>query len=146
MDIWFYHLTRQPLEKALPALLEKALERDWRVIVQTSAERLKPLDDALWTYAPEGFLPHSTIASDEAPIFLTAQYSPPDGAKLRIFVDGTEMDAALADDYARLILMFDGHDEAQLASARRQWSALKNSEHTLAYWQQTESGGWAKKA
>ena len=144
MDIWFYHLTRQPLEKALPALLEKALERDWRVIVQTTTERLKALDDALWTYAPEGFLPHSTVPG--APVFLTAAHSPPEGAKLRIFVDGTEMAAALADDYDRLILMFDGHDEEQLGSARRQWSALKSSDHILAYWQQTESGGWAKKA
>ena len=146
MDIWFYHLTRQPLEKALPGLLEKALERGWRVIVQTNAERLAALDDILWSYAPESFLPHGTTPDPLTPVLLTAEASPPEGARLRIFVDGADAMSALNDAYERLIIMFDGNDEAQLGAARRQWSALKSSGSNLAYWQQTESGGWEKKA
>lgn len=36
-EILFYHLQQQPLEKVLPTLLEKSLERGWRVVVQASS-------------------------------------------------------------------------------------------------------------
>ena len=59
MEIWFYHLQDQPLERALPRLVAKAVERGWRVVVQTVDDlRLKVLDDLLWSFAPESFLPH----------------------------------------------------------------------------------------
>ena len=32
-EILFYHLQRQPIERVLPGMLEKSLERGWRVIV-----------------------------------------------------------------------------------------------------------------
>ena len=37
-EILFYHLQRQPLERVLPTLLEKSLERGWRVVVQAASE------------------------------------------------------------------------------------------------------------
>ena len=33
-EILFYHLEAQPLEKVLPVLLEKSLERGWSAIVE----------------------------------------------------------------------------------------------------------------
>ncbi|HEY1362763.1 MAG TPA: DNA polymerase III subunit chi, partial [Xanthobacteraceae bacterium] len=33
-----YHLERQPLQRVLPALLEKSLERGWRVVVQAGSD------------------------------------------------------------------------------------------------------------
>jgi len=32
-DILFYHLQNQPLERVLPVLLEKSVERGWKVAV-----------------------------------------------------------------------------------------------------------------
>ena len=47
-EILIYQLQRQPLERVLPALIEKSLERGWRVIVQAaSEERVAALEDAL---------------------------------------------------------------------------------------------------
>src|SRR5262249_58508025 len=37
-EIVFYQLQRQPLERVLPTLIEKSLERGWRVIVQAASE------------------------------------------------------------------------------------------------------------
>ena len=33
-ELWFYHLERTELEKALPPLLEKCLQRGWRALVR----------------------------------------------------------------------------------------------------------------
>ena len=67
---------RQPLERVLPTLLEKSLERGWRVVVQASSdERVEALDAHLWTYRDDGFLPHGTSKEQEAaeqPILITS--------------------------------------------------------------------------
>ncbi len=33
-EVLFYHLEQQALEKVLPSLVEKTLERGWRAVVQ----------------------------------------------------------------------------------------------------------------
>src|SRR6186713_1381084 len=56
-EILFYHLQGQKLESVLPALLEKSLERGWKVVVQGSTEeRIEALDAHLWTYRDDAFL------------------------------------------------------------------------------------------
>jgi DNA polymerase-3 subunit chi len=55
-EVLFYHLQDTTLEKVLPPLLEKSLERGWRVAVQTgSEERAEALDAHLWTYRDDRF-------------------------------------------------------------------------------------------
>ena len=74
-EVLFYHLQGQKLEGVLPALLEKSLERGWKVVVQgASEERIEALDAHLWTYRDDGFLPHGTWREPEAaaqPVLLT---------------------------------------------------------------------------
>ena len=62
-EVLFYHLQNMSLESVLPPLLEKSLERGWRVVVQsTSPERTDALDAHLWTYSDDSFLPHAHLA------------------------------------------------------------------------------------
>ncbi len=150
MEIWFYHLLSQPLERALPALIDKAVGRGWRVIVETVDDlRLRALDDLLWTFSTESFLPHASAkdkGAERQPILVTNGPENPNAAALRMYVEGAEigLDHATA-SYERVMLLFDGRDDVELAAARRQWSRLKNEGFTLAYWQQNEGGGWERK-
>ena len=145
-EIWFYHLQSQPLARALPALIEKGLARSWRVVVQTVDDlRVKALDDLLWTYAAESFLPHGPAREKDAahqPILVTREGDNPNHAALRIYVEGAEIETAGQPDYARVILLFDGRNEAELEAARRQWTRLKGEGLALAYWRQTDEGRW----
>jgi DNA polymerase III subunit chi len=144
----FYHLERQPLDRVLPTLVEKTVERGWRAVIQAgSAERVQALDALLWTYREDGFLPHGTTAdgaSDRQPVFLTDGNDNPNGAVIRFLVDG-----AVASDfktYQRLVFMFDGRDPQALAGARSQWKAAKAAGCAVTYWQQSDDGRWVKKA
>ncbi|HEY8579517.1 MAG TPA: DNA polymerase III subunit chi [Beijerinckiaceae bacterium] len=152
-EIWFYHLMSQPLERVLPPLLEKALQRDWRVVVQLGApERVDALDDLLWTYSDDSFLPHGSQRDGDAElqaVWLTTGDDNPNGAKLRICADGARADHAAqigGDAYERIILVFDGADPDALGDARAQWKLLKEAGYKLSYWQQGETGGWERKA
>src|SRR5947208_6077501 len=110
-EILIYQLQRQPLERVLPALIEKSVERGWRVIVQAaSEERIEALDAQLWTYNDASFLPHGTDRESDAatqPVLLTASDGNPSGATVRFLIDGAPVPAD-AESYQRLVLLFDG--------------------------------------
>ena len=148
-ELLFYHLQRQPLERVLPALLEKSLERGWRVIVQAgSEERLEALDAHLWTYRDDGFLPHGTWRESEAaeqPILLTVGDDNPNGAAVRFLIDGAPMPAEPG-AYQRIVLLFDGEDPDAVLAARARWSEAKASGFSVTYWQTDEQGRWQRKA
>lgn len=146
-EVLFYHLERQPLEKVLPSLLEKTLERGWRAVVQLgSEERLEALDLELWTYRDDSFLAHGTAkdtAAEHQPIYLTTGEEVPNGAGVRFMVDGAV--STRFSGYARIVYLFDGNDPDAKAKAREQWTAARKAGCAVTYWQQSESGRWEKK-
>ena len=90
-DVLFYHLTDSKLEEALPSLLEKSVERGWKVVVQTRAEARRDFLDAhLWTFRDDSFLPHGTDAGEMAeaqPVLITAEDGNANGATVRFVGD-----------------------------------------------------------
>jgi DNA polymerase III subunit chi len=147
-EVLFYHLQNQPLERVLPVLLGKCLERGWRVVVQAETpERVRALDDALWTFADESFLPHGTVedgAPETQPILLTTEDFNPNAAEVRVLVEGAAGPDLSA--YARALVLFDGANDESLARERERWKELKAAGHQVTYWQQDDTGRWEKKA
>lgn len=147
-EVLFYHLEHFPLERVLPSLVEKTLERGWRAVIQAgSIERVEALDNHLWTYRDDSFLPHGAVKDAHAarqPVFLTVDDSNPNGAHVRFLVDGA--DIASFSGYTRMVVMFDGRDEEALARARTQWKRAKAEGCAATYWQQSRDGRWEKKA
>jgi len=148
-EMLFYHLERQPVAQALVALLERSLERNWRVVVQTvSDERLEALDGHLWTYRDDSFLPHGTFREPHAaeqPVLLTTDETNPNGASVRFLIDGAPVPQD-AESYQRLVLMFDGNDPDAVEDARQRWREAKARGFDCTYWQADDSGRWVKKA
>lgn len=149
-EVLFYHLESQPLERVIPVLLEKTLERGWKAVVETgSRERAAALDTALWTYRDESFLPHG-VATGQAtdamqPVLITADNDNPNGANVRFFVDRAVPRETAG--YERIVYMFSGHDPDAVTEARTAWKALSAMpDNTVTYWQQDAGGRWVKKA
>src|SRR5438128_3485978 len=96
-EVLFYHLQNMSLEAVLPPLLEKSLERGWRVVVQAaSEERVEALDSHLWTYRDDSFLPHGTWRDRDAadqPIILAVDDGNPNRASVRFLIDCSELPA-----------------------------------------------------
>jgi DNA polymerase-3 subunit chi len=148
-EILFYHLQGQKLEGVLTPLLEKSLERGWKVVVQgATEERIDALDAHLWTYSDDGFLPHGTWREPEAasqPVLLTLDDGNPNEANVRFLIEGAAVPADGA-SYQRLVLVFDGDDDDAVAAARAQWTDAKAKGFEATYWQPDEQGRWMKKA
>ncbi|MFP4275771.1 MAG: DNA polymerase III subunit chi [Paracoccaceae bacterium] len=145
----FYHLTRRPLEAALPQLLDKALAAGWRVAVRgRDRARLDWLDQRLWLGAEDGFLPHGLAGGPHdalQPVLLTDQPALPNGAVCIMAVDGADVTPEEVQALERVCILFDGADPAALAIARDQWKRLSDAGCSAQYWSE-DSGRWEKKA
>ena len=148
-DAYFYHLTRRPLEAALPQLLEASLSRGWRVAVRgREAARLDWLDEKLWLGPEEKFLPHGRAGGPHdarQPVLLTTGREASNGAACLMAVDGAEVAPEEVTALERVCILFDGNDDAAVQHARGQWAALTKAGCRAQYWSE-ESGRWEKKA
>jgi DNA polymerase-3 subunit chi len=148
-EVLFYHLKGQTLEQVLPPLLQKSLQRGWRVVVQAASdERVEGLDAHLWTWRDDSFLPHGTWRDSEAsahPVLFTVNEANPNGAGVRFLVEGAGMPADAA-AYHRIVLLFDGEDPEAVETARTRWGEAKAAGFDVTYWQADESGRWQRQA
>jgi DNA polymerase III subunit chi len=146
-EIRFYHLERRKIEDALPSLLEEAQAGGVKVVVQApSRELIEAIDERLWTYSDDSFLPHGPTweaGAEDQPIVLADDESDPIGADWRVLVGGARIAAIGANARPTLIiLMFDGADQEERAAARAQWGELKAAGHPLSYWREDDAGHW----
>jgi len=144
-EIGFYHLTRTGPDQALPQLLGRTIAAGQRALVLCGSEEgVAALDAALWLCADPDWLPHGTAADGDAdlqPIWLATDDAAPNGARFLFLVDGAESARLAAFD--RVFDLFDGNDEAAVAAARERWKAVKETGHSLTYWQRGPRG-WVK--
>jgi DNA polymerase-3 subunit chi len=148
--ISFYHLTTTPLERALPKLLERALSGGYRIVLTAESDaRVEQLNQLLWTYDPDSFLPHGSNNEpnpEMQPILLSTYAEPANSQEgmenLLVVTDGRKIGQ---EDFARVLDIFDGNDPQATVAARSRWSEYKNSGHEITYFSQTEQGGWQKK-
>ncbi len=144
---WFYHLSRSSLERAVGPLLDKCLQNDWRVLaVSHDAARRAALDQALWTYDDQSFLPHGQAEAEglepsKQPILITDSLTNNNDAAVALLMDGAEApnDAA----FTRCMVMFDDGDRATRQKAREQFKAAKDAGLVARYFQQS-SRGWTE--
>ena len=140
MQVDFYQLSRDPVEKVVPLLAAKVLESGAKVLVVSGdAAQRAALSEALWSREGE-FLANGEASAAHAPrqpVLLSEDCAAPNGARMAIIADGQWRDDAAGFD--RAILLFGAeHTEA----ARDLWSQLSGSGHALRIFKQSAGGGW----
>ncbi|WP_404369574.1 DNA polymerase III subunit chi [Sphingomonas sp. MMS24-J45] len=146
MQVDFYHLTLQPLDRVLPRIAERVVEGGGRLLVVSEAEAQRSaIDRLLWTYTPESFLPHA-VAEGEGdaaqPILIAEHPKPTNAARNIALADGIWRDEALTFD--RAFHFFDGE---RIAEARVAWKALADRDGVeRRYWKQNDAGRWEQAA
>mgnify|MGYP006266351385 CR=1 FL=1 len=140
-EVFFYHLERSAPEEVLPSLLEKTLARGWRALVKLgSREELDAVDELLWSYRDDSFLPHGESGPDH-PVLLGLTDTAENGAEAAFLMPGVTMPPQAMRGFSRCVLMFrpGGAD-----GARAQWRILREEGFDVTYWRQEPDGRWAK--
>lgn len=142
----FYRLTRDPVERVLPAIAARLLADGARLlVVAASAMQRQEIDAALWTHRPDSFLPHGNAGSpDEAiePVLIAGTLDPPpaNGARNLALADGEWREEALGFD--RAFLLF---DNSRIDDARATWRKLSAAGDTeIHFWKQDDRGRWSE--
>ena len=138
MLVDFYHLAVSPLERVLPAICEKVLAGSERLLVVAGPDLLGQLDEQLWTYSREAFLPHGRQQGESQPILLSVEPVARNGATNLALVDGQWREEALG--FARTFYFFDA---GGVDPARSVWRRLKTMPDVEnRYWKQDDRGKW----
>ena len=146
MKVDFYHLTRMPLDRALPRIAERVLAGGERLLIVAADEAQRvSLDRLLWDFAPDSFLPHARLGGDNdhaQPILIAPDVNAVNGARNIALVDGEWRDDAL--DFGRAFHFF---DEERIGEARAAWKALATRDGVeRRYWKQNDAGRWEQAA
>ena len=140
MIVDFYHLTASPLERVLPSVAEKVVAGGERLLVVAGSDQLARLDELLWSYARDSFLPHGRERAERQPVLLSTEPEAANGATNIALADGRWRDEALG--FARAFYFFDDNGRE---AAREAWRALKGKAEVEArYWKQDERGKWVQ--
>jgi DNA polymerase-3 subunit chi len=135
----FYHLTASPLERVLPIVCQGLVAKGERLLVVAGEEWLARLDEQLWTYAADSFLPHGRANPEAQPVLLSAGTEAANGARCIALADGQWREEALG--FERVYYFFDG---SGLDEARALWRTLKGKpEVEPRYWKQVD-GRWVE--
>lgn len=151
MEIRFYHLTQSPLERALPALLQKALKGGKRIVLTTTDKQSREdIDQGLWTWSADSFIPHGNASKhqDNAadhPIWVTDDATNNANNADTLILTGLS-ECVDFGHYQLCCKIFNGHDHSAVQQSRDLWKQYKEAGHSLTYWQQTAQGGWEQKA
>jgi len=147
MEYWFYHLEASTVEGVLPGLLEKTRQKGWRALVKLPEAQLSEMDDYLWAYKEDSFLPHGRDdepMADQQPITLSASVQSAAGHQAVFFLGGS--DITEMEGVERCMVMINGRSEDDVLRERKRWKALKGTGASLSYYQQNDRGAWEKKA
>ncbi len=136
-----------PANEVAVRLADKVLGQGKRLLIVGEASRLEALDRLLWTFGDNSFLPHGRAGGPhdaDQPILLAETPDPANGATLLLSLEaGIPADMA---PFERVLNLFEDGTPAH-SRARADWKALADREGVArSYWQQTERGGWEKRA
>jgi DNA polymerase III subunit chi len=128
--------------------LETALAEGRRAVVQAaSVEARDALNERLWTYREDSFLPHGGPGDgppETQPIFVTETDATPNGAALRVLLNPADAPRFLSAAAERIVVIFEARDEEAMAAARAAWKALKDAGAAPSYWREGDEGEWVK--
>ncbi len=145
MQANFRNLAGRPLELLVAQLAAEYFAAEAKVLIRApSEERIKALDQALWTFDPASFLPHGTEEAGRAegqPVLLTTGEGNPNGAAALLLIDHTV--APDEPDWQSIDYVFERSDPAAREAARQQWRIWKEQGLEPVYWQ-AEAEGWQR--
>lgn len=133
--ISFYLLKQdQAAERFLFAcrLCEKILSQDLKIYIHTStAEQARYLDDLLWSFKPESFVPHCLVDTDiDEDISVLIGYDDRYLESYDVLINLTESVPDFYAKYPRVVEIITA-EESEKTQGRERWKVYKEAGHEL---------------
>ena len=143
MKVDFYQLSRDPVERVIPAIAQRLLDGgDRLLIVAADEDRLDRISQGLWGAGPDRFLAHDRASCADPggqPILLSSSCQPDNGARNIALADGLWRDEAL--QFERVFYFF---DDGTVDGARQSWRALSRQDAIEPRFWRQEGRKWVQ--
>lgn len=140
-EIFFYHCVVTNSKNALCGLLKKTLTNHKKALITIPDNaQAQSTSDFLWKYQDDVFITHGLIHEPYhtiQPILISNSMTNENKADYLFFINHFQYPD---DDFERIVLLFDNHDEAILSETRTLWTELKNKDYTIKYYKETTQG------
>jgi DNA polymerase III subunit chi len=141
MQVDFYQLSRDPVDRVLPAIAAKVLANGGRLlVVAAEMDQREAISQGLWSTDPASFLAHDFVGvRNDAiqPILLSGECKSTNDARFIALADGAWRDEALTFD--RVFYFF---DHLTIDGARQSWRALRDKPDVEPRFWRQEGGKW----
>lgn len=144
MDVAFYQLSKTPIERALPKLLEKVYTSGLRVLVLCeNKDKMDLMNNTLWTFSSGAFLPHGYEGDPlRHPIWLSLSPDNVNTADIILVTSGLMIPPSAP--YKKCLDMFDGSNDEKVQQARVRYMEYQTRQCPLTFWKQDDEGAWKK--
>lgn len=144
----FYQLDRGSVERTWASLLERIHANNLRAcLVASNPEQAARLDDYLWTFSPDSFLPHGSCNGPEAadhPLIICMEPKDGNGATVLVLVHG-----GFVETFAQFDMVLDFVTDLTpegLQASRERYRKYRELGCCMEYWVRTRDSGWQLKS
>ena len=145
-QIIFYSSAPLQVENTLFALIEKSIEKGYKsLLLFLDKEKCSMIDEKLWTYKQNSFLPHLSedeeiSAEIDIPIYLTTKNENPYEAELLFSIDGFLPDNI--NNFERVIIIIDTNDKILLEKYKKYYLDINKDFEDIVFYKSDDNGKW----
>ena len=137
-EVVFYDMPQEERYNWVARLVEQAWRAKKRMLIHCGSDtETRYLDEFLWTYREDAFLPHEvvgkdgTLADGDAQVVLTTQEQDPIDAEILLLDAPVSM--AFAAQYKTVLELVDHSDQDTLQESRNRYKAWRESGANVSY-------------
>ena len=135
-EITFVEVTASRMEMRACEIAEHTYAQGERLqIIALDEEQAARLDDLLWTYKPDNFIPHgiwkSMDSESDQPVLITTRKEPVPGIASLLTMDYCPVE--MVQQFSQVIHVVVVDNQERLEASRRDWTLLKHAGFSLRH-------------
>ena len=135
---YFYNSSDRDIIADIFWLTEKLYKaRNTILVCCKDHEDVKLIDDFLWAYRDDGFIPHSIEKEEQAsvyPIFITTKIDKNYKHNTLLALNGVLIEEKVCQKFANVYYFFDNQENVEKENARTMWKNLVSQNIVCKYW------------
>ena len=136
--VYFYNSSHRDVVADIAVLTEKIFMINQSIVIFcTDQETVEVVDNYLWAYREEGFIPHSIKKNEKNsvyPILITTSIDEGYEHDILLVLNGVLIKEKYWQKFATIYYFFDDQDNKEKENARSMWKSLSSLNAECKYW------------
>ena len=136
--VYFYNSSKRDILADISWLTEKLYkERNRILIFCKDDETVKIIDDFLWAYREDGFIPHSIEKEEQAsvyPILVASEIDKDYKHNTLLALNGVLVEEKVCKKFSNVYYFFDNQENKEKENARIMWKNFVSQNVVCKYW------------